>query len=196
MKIKHNTLPVLGAGSGASGGNTHFNTTSIFNSNPTFNFNMNGPSSVAVNFSTNPTTNITTTTNNSNANNQTEVSGSMTSSFVDSRSMLARINEDSLSPSFSTQIQTRSKAAQQHSQRHHQTLNASNSLSGGAIKASCATSTTTTTDPSSSFKRHSHSHHNHNQSQHSIGKIVKPIPVRPVSSSSSSSTHSSFGIGD
>ena len=194
MKIKHNTLPVLGTGSGG-----HFNTptTSIFNTNPTFNFSMNGPSSVAVNFSTNSTIATTTNANANNNSNQTEMSDSMTSSFVDSRSMLARINEDSLSPSFSTQIQTRSKAAQQqHSQRHHQMLNTSTgvSVSGGTVKAaSCATSTatTTTTDSSSSFKRHSHSHHNHSQSQHAIGKIVKPIPVRPVSSSSSSSTHSS-----
>ena len=108
--------------------------------------------------------------------------------FAESQSSqptLGLSDEHSLSPSFPTQIQTRSAAKQQKQ--------------NSTTTAAGATSTVTTTNnitTLSSFKRHHHHHpHQHHSTQHTLGKIVKPIPVRPVStSSSSSSTHSSsFG---
>ena len=109
---------------------------------------------------------------------------------------LAGINEDSLSPSFTNQIQTRSaasRAAQQLLKRDHVTTNTAANTS----TTSMATGHLGKHGESSSFKRHPATnhhhayHHHHNHHQHIIGKIVKPIPVRPISSSSSSSTHSS-----
>lgn len=115
---------------------------------------------------------ITTTGVNSTmkSNNQTETQAN-NAEFI---------NSQSITP---TTIWTRSaafKAAQSHDQSHFISDN---------IPLVSATANL------SSYKRNSHhfgsNHHGHYQ--HAIGKIVKPIPVRPMSSSSSSSsTHSSL----
>ena len=103
----------------------------------------------------------------------------------------------SASVSNSSAIWTRSaafKAAQQDSHLSNENNALSHSLNN------------TNSNNTNNYKRnnnlhnssHSHHHHHHHhlhhgQYQHALGKIVKPIPVRPMSSSSSSSsTHSSL----
>jgi hypothetical protein len=55
-------------------------------------------------------------------------------------------------------------------------------------------SSTSSLTASAGHNHHHHQHHNshHHKQHHVVGKIVKPIPVRPVSSSASSTHSSSF----
>jgi hypothetical protein len=169
MKIKHNT-PV---GGGLASSNNPAPTANSNTSTGGFNFNIN------IITSSNTTATTTTTSDSSHADSTNPNSNqSILHNFAPPRStsvnLLSGQNEDSLSPSSFNinQIQTRSaanRAAAQHQQHQHKPNHANSSL-----------------------KRHPQSHYTHHHNhQHIIGKIVKPIPVRPMSSSSSSSTHSS-----
>lgn len=109
-------------------------------------------------------------------------------------------NELNTSLLANTTIWTRSaafKAAQQESTSSAPHSTHTNSLNENLIASSPHLNNLTTLTKRNHnhhhFGTHHSSHHHHGHYQHVLGKIVKPIPVRPMSSSSSSSsTHSSL----